>query len=152
MVDCETIFMERECRCTVHLYSVSWNMKKVRLHLPIIFFSLPHLNDGHSSRLILFLVSSGCSSSSPRGVSIWFRGPEGRSSMPLLGLLNTHLDVMMSLGSKGSHLVQIFETPFSNVTTSQISQLQISQVFWICTAAIPGLIRSSSRSDFRIHI
>ena len=43
--------------------------------------------------------------------------------MLLLGLLNIHLDMRMGLGSKWSDLVQIFETPSSNLTSSRVSQL-----------------------------
>ena len=41
--------------------------------------------------------------------------------MLLLGLLNIHLDMRMGLGSKWNDLVQIFETPSSNLTSPFLS-------------------------------
>jgi hypothetical protein len=77
--------------------------------------------------------------------------------MLLLGLLNIHLDMRMGLGSKWSNLVQIFEIPL------RISQLPEShnfkthsckshKSFGFSTTRNPGLIRSSSIFDFKIHI
>ena len=77
----------------VHLYSTgSWNVKKIRLHLPIVF-SLPHLNDasihGHSPRLILFRVSSGCSL--PLAVfRFGFEAPEGGGPLHALALASQY--------------------------------------------------------------